>query len=193
MAGVPILLWAAIALGAGGIAALRYAWSLPRRSPAANAAGWALLALSSLVAGVSDGAWGVAVAALGTTLVAIAVLAVAGIRAPAGRAKSSNRRVGMLPEGGEPRRLGRRAVTFLLTIVCGFAVSVALALAIRGLGGVLGWYEANANVVALFSVPLTWAILVFTLLMQRTRRSQVATLLICGLPVLPALLSGAAL
>lgn len=190
MAG-PALMWIAALLGAGGVAVLRYAWSLPRRSPSANAAGWSLLALSSLTAGMAEGAWGVAIAALCTTLAAFAVLTVAGIRSSAGRAKSSNRRVGMLPEQGEPRRIGRRAGTFALTIVAGFAVSIGLALAIGWVGRLLGWSEANANVIALFSVPLTWSVLVFVLLMQQTRRSQIAILLACCVPVLPVLLSGA--
>ena len=72
----------------------------------------------------------------------------------------------MLPEAGEPRRIGRRAGTFLLVIVAGFAVSVGLGLAVRGLGGVLGWSEANANTLALYSVPVTWSVLAFVLLMQ---------------------------
>ena len=131
-----------------------------------------------------------AVAALCATLAAFAMLAVAGLRSPAREAKGSSRRVGLLPEKGEPRRIGRRTVTFLLTVVAGFAVSVGLGLALRGLGGLLGWSEANANVIALFSVPMVWSVLVFALLMQRTRRAQVATLLACCVPVLPVLLSG---
>lgn len=191
MGGATPLLWIAAALGVAGVAALRFAWSLPKRSPVANGIGWGLLAISSIGAGLAEGAWGVAVAALCATLAAFAVLAVAGVRAPAGRAKASNRRVGMLPEAGEPRRIGRRVVTFLLTIVAGFAVSIGLGLALRGLGGALGWSEANANVVALFSVPLVWSALVFALLMQRSRRAQALTLLACCVPVVPVLLSGA--
>ena len=130
------------------------------------------------------------VAALCATLTAFAVLAAAGLRSPARKAKGSNRRVGLLPEKGEPRRIGRRVVTFLLTVVAGFAVSVGLGLALRGLGGVLGWGETNANVVALYSVPVVWSVLMFVLLMQKSRRAQVATLLTCCVPVLPVLLSG---
>lgn len=184
------ILWLSVALGAAGVGVLRYAWSLPRRSPATNGIGWALLALSLSGAGATDGAWGVSVAALGAMLAAFVLLAVAGIRAPARRAKASNRRVGMLPEQGEPRRIGRRVGTFLLTIVAGFAVSIGLGLAVRGLGDLLGWSEANANVLALYTVPLAWSALVFALLMQQTRRSQVLTLLACCVPVVPVLLSG---
>ncbi len=190
MAGGAPLLWFAAGLGVAGVGALRYAWSLPRRSPMMNGIGWGLLVLSSVGAGLAEGAWGVSVAALCATLAAFAMLTVAGIRSPARQAKGSSRRAGMLPERGEPRRIGRRAGTFLLTIVAGFAVSIGLALAIRGLGGVLGWSEANANVLALFSVPVTWSILVYVLLMQQSRHSQIATLLACCVPILPVLLSG---
>ena len=191
MAGAAPLLWVAAVLGVAGVAALRFAWSLPRRSPAANAVGWGLLSIAAVGAWLAEGAWGVTIAALCAMLAALAVLAVAGIRAPAGKAKASNRRVGMLPEAGEPRRIGRRAGTFLLVIVAGFAVSVGLGLAVRGLGGVLGWSEANANTLALYSVPVTWSVLAFVLLMQEKRRSQVLTLLACCVPAIPVLLSGA--
>lgn len=190
MVGASPILWLAAALGVAGIGVLRHAWARPRRSRAANGIGWGLLALSSLGAGMTDGAWGISVAALCAMFAAFAVLAVAGIRSPEKRGRASSRRVGMLPEQGEPRRIGRRTVTFLLTIVVGFAVSVGLGLAVRGLGGLLGWSEANANVLALFAVPVVWSVLVFVLLMQDTRRSQVLTLLACCVPVLPVLLSG---
>lgn len=184
-------IWAAAALGVAGVGVLRYAWSLPRRSPLANGAGWALLALSGICAGMAEGAWGIAVAVLCAMLAAFALLALAGMRSPRRAAKASNRGVGMLPKRGEPRRIARRVVTFLLVIVAGFAVSVGLGLAVRGLGGLLGWSEANANVVALYSVPMAWSVLAFVLLMQQTRRSQVLTLLACCVPILPVLLSGA--
>ena len=190
MGGAAPLLWIAAALGVAGVAVLRFAWGMPRRSPVGNGIGWGLLSVAAIGAALAEGAWGVAVAALCATLAAFAMLAVAGLRSPAREAKGSSRRVGLLPEKGEPRRIGRRTVTFLLTVVAGFAVSVGLGLALRGLGGLLGWSEANANVIALFSVPMVWSVLVFALLMQRTRRAQVATLLACCVPVLPVLLSG---
>ncbi|MBO9519550.1 MAG: hypothetical protein J7493_15925 [Porphyrobacter sp.] len=184
------MLWLSVALGVAGVGALRYAWSLPRRSPIANGAGWALLGLAVILAAVSDGAWGVSVAALAAMLTAFAALTVAGARSPSKQGNASNRRVGMLPESGEPKRIGRRVTTFLLLIVAGFAVSVGLGLAVRGLGTVLGWSESNANVLALYSVPVTWSVLVTVMLMQQSRRSQVLTLLACCVPVLPVLLSG---
>lgn len=191
MGGAAPLLWVAAALGVAGVAVLRFAWSLPRRSPAANGVGWGLLALSAIGAWLAEGAWGATIAALCATLAAFVILAEAGIRSPAGRAKASNRRVGMLPQAGEPRQIGRRVGTFLLVIVAGFAVSVGLGLAVRGLGGLLDWSETNANVLALYSVPMAWSVLAFVLLMQNNRRNQIVTLLACCVPILPVLMSGA--
>jgi hypothetical protein len=191
MAGASSLLWIAAALGVAGVMALRFAWSLPRRSAAWNGIGWGLLALSAVGAGTAEGAWGIAVAAIGAMGTAMILLAVAGIRSPRGRAAASNRRVGMLPEGAEPRRIGRRFGTFALVVLAGFAVAVGLAMSVRGLGGLIGWSEANANALALFVAPLAWAILATVLLMQTRRRNQLATLALCCLPVLPVILSGA--
>jgi hypothetical protein len=184
-------IWVAAALGVAGVAVLRFAWSLPERSAAWNGTGWALLGVAALLAAAAEGAWGLSVAALAAMGAAFVALAEAGLRSPQGRATASNRRVGMLPEKGEPRRIGGRVATFLLTIVAGFAVSVGLGLAVRGLGGLLEWSETNANVTALYSVPVAWSVLVFVLMMQRQRRSQVLTLLACTVPVLPVLTNGA--
>lgn len=183
------LLWLAGALGIAAIGLLRFAWSLPHRSIGWNAAAWATMAGSALCGWWSAGAWGVSVAALCTMAAAFVTLAVAGWRAAPGRAAGSNRRTGMLPEPGEPRRVGRRLVTFLLVIPGGLLASLAVALAVRGLGLALGWGEANANVSGLFAVPLAWSI-VCTLLLMQTRRGQAATLLVCGLAGAPFLLKG---
>jgi hypothetical protein len=185
------LLWLAAAFGVVGVGVLRFAWSLPKRSATWNATGWGLLFASAIGAALAEGAWGVAVAAMVTMGAATAALAVAGARSPRGRADASNRRVGMLPEGREPRRIGRRLATFALVIFGGLAVSVVLALGVRGLGGMLGWHEADSNALALFTVPVAWAIVSTVLLMQGSRRSQFATLALCGLPLVPVLLTGA--
>lgn len=191
MNGASSLLWLSAAFGVAGVGVLRFAWSLPKRSAMWNAAGWGLLFASVLGAALADGAWGIAVAAIFTMTAAMIALSVAGARSPSGRAAASNRRVGMLPEAGEPRRIGRRFGTFGLVIVAGLAVSIGLAVAMRGLGGMLGWHEANSNALALFTVPLVWAVLCTVLLMQTRRRNQVLTLVLCSLPILPVLLTGA--
>jgi hypothetical protein len=191
MGGASPLLWIAAAMGAAGVAVLRHAWSLPERSAGWNTAGWSLLLASTVVAASAEGAWGVAVAAMIAMGAALFALTAAGLGSPRGRATASNRRVGLLPEGGEPRRIGRRLGTFGLVIGGGLAASIGLAAALRGLGGLLGWHEANSNALALFAVPLLWAVLSTALLMQTRRRDQLATLLVCTVPALPVLLSGA--
>ena len=185
-----VMLWAGVAGAALGVALLRYAWSLPRRSAAWNGAGWTALGGAAGLAAAAEGAWGLSVAALAAMTAAFVALALAGIRSPRGRTKASSRRAGMLPESGEPRRIGRRVITFLLTIVGGLTVSIGLGLAMRWLGDLLGWSEANASVAALYTVPVAWALLVFALLMQEKRRSQLLTLLACCVPALPMLASG---
>ncbi len=186
-----------ILIGAGSIAAvaavglLRFAWGRRERSAPLNAAAWGLLLAGLVAAGWGAGAWGVAVASLSAMLAAFVALTVAGVQAPARPAKASNRRVGLLPEGGEPRRIGRRFGTFALVMIAGFAVSLGLALATRSLAGALGWNGANANALALFTAPLAWAVLCTVLLMQTRRRSQVLTLALCALPVVPVLVTGA--
>jgi hypothetical protein len=180
------------ALGAGlAVLALRASWARKTRSAAANAAGWSLMALAAVLAGFGAGAWGVAVASLAGMGVAAVLLGIAAVTSPAGRAAASNRRVGMLPEAGEPRRIGRRVGTFLMVVVGGLLASLAWALGVRGFGGLAGWDEADSNALALFAVPLAWSVIATTVLMQQRRRSQFATLAIASLPALPVLLSGA--
>ena len=184
------LLLLSVALGASGVAVLRYAWALSRRSVGLNAAGWALLATAVVAGWGGGGAWGVAMASIAARLAACVALAVAGLRSPPGKARSPNRRADMLPEAGEPRRIGRRFGTFAIVILGGLAVSIGLAVALRGLGGALGWNEADTLVLALYLVPLFWAVLATVLLMQARRRSQIATLVLCSLPLIPVLATG---
>ncbi|GAA0733416.1 hypothetical protein [Sphingomonas japonica] len=185
-----MLLWLAAALGVAGVAALRYAWTLPRRSTGWNAVAWLLIAASVACGWRMGGAWGVSVAALATTAAAFAMLAAAGIGAPPGRTAASVRWAGMLPQAGEPRRIGRRIATFLIVIPGGFVIAIVLGIAMRGVATASGWGEANANVAALFTVPLGWAVLVTTLLMQGERRGQLLTLSACAAAGAPFLLTG---
>jgi hypothetical protein len=185
------LLFAAVAAGLGGVAVLRAAWSRRQRSAGLNAAGWALLALAALCGGAAAGAWGVAVASLVAMAAASVALAAAAVQSPPGRATASNRRVGMLPEGREPRRIGRRLGTFAIVTLGGLAASIALGIGLRWAGLVLGWSEADANALAFIAVPIVWGVVACVLLMQENRRSQFATLLLCSLPLFPAVLSGA--
>lgn len=179
------------ALGSlGGVAVLRWSWSLARRSTLANLAGWGLLAASlGLAAGIA-GAWGVSVVALVGMTGAAALLGWAAATSPKGRAKASDRRVRMLPEAGEPARPGGRVLTFAMVVLAGLAASIALAIALRGAALGVGWSEADANASALFAVPLAWGVLASVLLLLDSRRQQVTALIVTALPLVPALLAG---
>ena len=185
------LLWLGAAAAVAGVGALRLAWSRPRRSIPLNAAGWGLLLLGLVSGSATAGAWGAAIVSLFAMGAATALLLIAATRSPAGRGAISNRRAKMLPEAGEPRRIGRRTATFAIVFVGGLLVSMAFAIGLREGGATLGWSEADANAAALFAVPTVWGVLACVLLMQASRRSQLLTLGICALPLLPAILSGA--
>lgn len=174
----------------GGVAVLRWAWSLGQRSAAANAAGWLLLAAAVLAGGAAEGAWGIAVVSLVAMAAAAVLLGWSAASAPAGRTSASNRRVQMLPEAGEPLRLGRRLATFALVGIAGLAASIALAIGLRGAALAIGWSEADANATALFAVPIAWGVLATVLLMQQSRKAQLAALALASAPLVPALLAG---
>ncbi|MDR7102868.1 hypothetical protein [Croceicoccus sp. BE223] len=177
-------LWLAALAATGGVATLRVAWAQPQRSRAINGLGWVLLALAALAGGQEAGAWGVSIAALVGMGAAFVLLAVAGFASPRKEAPASNRRVGMLPEAGEPLALARRGLTFAITIGLATASALGVAIALRAIAALAGASEADANVVALFAMPLAWATLVYAVLMTPRRRTQ---LLILGLATLPAL------
>ena len=190
MEGVAPIVWLACALGVAAIALLRFAWSRRRRSAYLTGSAWAALLIAIFLAWRGEGAWGVAIFSIFAMVAALVALAVAGAKSPPGREKASDRRAGMLPEAGEPRRIGSRIATFLLVIVGGLVASVGLAFVVRGVGGLLGWSEADSNALAFFALPLAWAALAAILLVQLRRRSQVATLLVCALLAMPFLIFG---
>lgn len=171
------------------VAVLRLSWARPQRSAALNAGGWLLLALSLASGWAYAGAWGVTILSLWTMAAAFVALAVAAWTSPPARRKASNRRAGLLPEAGEPLRLGRRITTFLIVVLAGMVSAVALGLAIRWLSLLTGASEANANVLALFVVPLGWTILAFLILMTESRRRQIAILAAAVATAIPSLAS----
>lgn len=174
-----LLLAAAAAASIAAVGVLRLAWSRPRRSIALNSLGWAALLFASVLAGVHSGAWGISIVALFAMAAALLWLAHAALRSPVSPgAKGSNRRVRMLPEGDEPLHLGRRVVTFLLVAVAAALVSTAIAIGVRALVLFVGGAEADANVMALVSMPLAWTALSYALLMKDTRAAQLRLLLI---------------
>jgi hypothetical protein len=187
------LLIAAASSGAGGGAVLRYAWALTRRSPGWNAAGWGLFALSLVCGWTGAGAWGASIAALFGMSMALLLLGYAAATAPLPtNAKASNRRVGALPEGGEPWRLGRRIGTLLMVMVAALIVALGLALATRGLLAWAGAGEANANVASFYVMPLAWALLAFLLLMEERRARQWRLLALTAVPGVVAVAAGMA-
>ena len=172
MSGTAPLVWIGAAGAVAAVLQLRRAWGLPRRSAAANGVGWALLLVGVAFALAGDGAWGLAVASLAGMTTAALLLTHAGWTAPASKARASDRKAHMLPEQGEPRALGRRLLTFLLTVPLAFAASLLAALGARALAGIAGWSDADGNAMTLLLVPLLWGILAFALLMLPRRRSQ---------------------
>lgn len=188
-----VTLWAGVVAAIAAIALLRLSWGLLRRHRGMNIAGWALL-MASIVAGCfSAGAWGVTVVSLVAMVVAAVLLGWAAWQSPKGRSAASNRRANMLPQAGEPARIGSRIVTFLMVAVAGMLASVALAVASRWAAMLAGAGEANATVIAFFVAPLGWTILAFLLLLTDSRRRQLAMLACATAPLLSALLSGNAL
>tara|TARA_R110000850_G_scaffold28479_3_gene79608 strand:+ start:6309 stop:6887 length:579 start_codon:yes stop_codon:yes gene_type:complete len=178
------------ATAVAAVSLLRVSWVRPRRSASLNAAGWLLLAGSLAAGWVLAGAWGVSVMALWAMGAAFAFLAVAAWQSPPARRRASSRRAGMLPEAGEPLRLGHRFATFLLVVLAGMLAAIALAIAARWISLLAGASEANANVLALFVVPLAWTILAFLMLMTDSRKRQGAILALSVAAALPALAAG---
>ncbi len=188
--GAASLLLAGAFAAAAAVAMLRLAWAQRERSTALNSAGWGLLALAAVLGWAGAGAWGVSVTALVGMGVACVALTLAAASAPAGKAAASNRRVNMLPEAGEPRRIGRRLATFLIAVPLALLVSIGLAVVVRALADLAGASEADSMALAFFSAPLIWAILMHVLLIQQQRRAQWRVLLASALPILPVALTG---
>ncbi|WP_162928240.1 hypothetical protein [Sphingopyxis terrae] len=163
-------------IGAAGMVAavlqLRRAWGLPRRSAMQNGIGWTLMLAGAALALAGDGAWGLAVASLFGMASAAMLLAHAGWTAPASKARASDRKAHMLPQPGEPLALGRRLLTFLLTVPLACAAALLASLGARAAAGMAGWSDADGNAMALLLLPLLWGILAFWLLMLPRRRTQ---------------------
>ncbi|MEX0341503.1 MAG: hypothetical protein AB3N06_02865 [Erythrobacter sp.] len=158
------------ALAIGGLGTLRLSWSRTGRSSGLNTLGWAGLAGAGMLAGLAEGAWGIAIAALFAMATAALLLARAALEQP-----RSKRRATHLPRAAtEHERADRtRAITTLLLAgPVALAVAVAAALASRSLA--IRWpvAEADANVMVLALVPLLWPLLTFAILMVRGRDAQ---------------------
>lgn len=189
MTGTDGMIVAASVAGATGVATLRWCWSRSRRTMAGNLLGWVLILGGALLGCFAAGAWGFAVAGLWAMGTAFGLLAVAGMTSQPGVVRASTRRVGMLPEDGEPLRIAGRVLTFVLTGPVCALLGLGIALAIRALALLAGCDEANANVSALFAMPLAWSIAAYTLLMQPRRSAQLKVAAFASLPVWPVLVA----
>lgn len=177
-------------LAIAAIAVLRLSWGQSKRSPMLNVLGWLAMALALVAGWSAAGAWGVSIVSLWAMGAAFIVLAHSGWRSPQARRAASNRRAGMLAEAGEPKRLGGRFLTFAIVVVAGMFASIALAVTARWVALLAGANEANANVIALFAAPLGWTVLVFLLLMTRSRKRQMTLLAAPLASAIAAFLSG---
>jgi len=180
MAGDALLWSGAIAAGAS-VALLRFAWGQARRSMALNGAGWGLLLLALVLGALAAGAWGMAVVSSVATLAAFVALAQAAIGAPPSKATASNRRANILPQTGEPLRIGGRLLTFLISGPLALIASFLIAMAGRIVADKAGAHEANSNALVLLLMPVVWMILASALLMWPARRTQLVTLAVPGL------------
>lgn len=166
---------------ANGVVLLRLAWKKTQRSMAMNAIAWALILAGALAGVFAEGAWGLAVTALTLMLAAFAALTHSAAIAPAGKNRASTRRAHVLPDQGEPLQVPRRLATFVLSLPGAGLSALVLALGMRAGASSVGVSEANANVLALLAMPLTWATLLVCVLLVPQRRVQIACL---GLPAI---------
>ncbi|QAY76733.1 hypothetical protein [Sphingosinicella sp. BN140058] len=185
------MVWPASLAAIASVLVLRAAWARRTRSHALNGAGWALMALAAGLGWQEAGAWGTSVACLAGMAAACLLLAYAALTAPAGTERASNRRAGMLPQGGEPLGLGRRVATFAISVLLAAAAGVGLALGLRSLAGLLGAGEADSTALAFFAMPLAWAMLGFYVLMEQRRLRPLLVLAAFALAGLPAFVTGA--
>lgn len=132
-----------------------------------------------------------AVTSLSPMASACLLLAIAGLGSAPSKLKASNRRAGILPERGEPLRIGTRLLTFALVGLLAASFGVGIAVALGALLASAGMSEANAYALALQLMPVIWAVIAFAVLMQPSRRGQFKVLALTSVPVWPALAVGA--
>ncbi|MBX7482779.1 hypothetical protein [Qipengyuania qiaonensis] len=172
-----------------GVAVLRHSWGRSVRSVPLNTAGWLLLAIGAISGWAAAGAWGLAVAALVATGTACLALALAAFDRPKHARRIRNGQNGTV--SATPGGWRRGLLTFVLTGPLALAVSVAVALAARTLA--ISWplAEADGNVMVLGLVPLVWPLLACAMLMNTTRRPQIALLAVpLALALLPLVVLG---
>lgn len=186
-------LFGAALAAVSAVAVLRMSWQRKSRATVLNVLGWSLGLLAAVTAWQAAGAWGVTIVSLWAMGAAYVALSYAALTAPAMKEKASNRRAGMLPEGGEPLYLGRRFMTFAIVGIGALAGSIAIAVATRWFASLIGAGEADATVLALFAAPIAYCILAFFMLMTTSRRAQLGWLSASIASALPAVVGRSAL
>jgi len=166
------LVWAGSAVAVAGVLLLRRAWGLPRRSAAQNGIAWLLLLAGAVLGGAGNGAWGVSIVSLFAMTAATLLLAQAAATSRPARVRASDRKAHILPERGEPRHIGRRLLTFAVTVPLALAAALLVALGARAAAMLAGAAEADGTGLALLLLPLVWSLLAFALLMLPRRRDQ---------------------
>ena len=171
---LPDLIPFATIIASAGILLLRLAWGRQARSAALTGFAWALL-LAAVIAGTwQAGAWGTAMVALAAMTTATGVLAFAAVTAPAGKPMRLNpRRIADVPRASS---IGQKLLTLLLAGILPMAAALFVALALRVLADLLGWSQANSNVLCLLMMPIVWAGMTFWLLMMRRPVQRVVLL-----------------
>jgi hypothetical protein len=152
---------------------LRLGWGQTERAPLLLGAAWAMLLLGVASGAAGHGAWGVAIVALAAMLCAGLCLAAEAVTAPPDKAHG---RRSHGAAGPVPLHLGRRMLTFVLTVPLSLSVSLVMALAARALIAAGGGAEADANVATLFLTPTLWGLFAFALMMVSRRSAQIAML-----------------
>lgn len=185
-----VLLTIACIAGLVGVGVLRAAWARPRRSLPLNLGGWLLMLGGAVCGWAAAGAWGTSVAALFPMAGACLFLAAAAFSSAPSKLKASNRRVGLLPERGEPMRIAGRLLTFALVGVLAAVLGAGIAVALGAVLLLAGMGDANAYALALQLMPLIWAALAFAVMMQPSRRGQFKVLALASVPVWPTLAAG---
>lgn len=166
-------IWLAATLAMAGVAVLRLSWGRPQRSTILNLVGWVTLLTALVVGGGGAGEWGLTVTALAATFAACVALAFAAAK-PARKARAKTIRTSH--RGSSEITVAQRSgwVTFVIAGPLALVASLLLALAIRALILMAGGAEADGNVAVLASVPVTWPVFSFALLMMTRRTRQVA-------------------
>lgn len=156
-------------LAAAGVLLVRAGWPAKARGRGPLLiGGWSAIAVSLVVMGWRDGAWGVTMSAVVAMVVAHGPLAVAalekGKKAKVERAPRETDPTVTLSPGGW-LGVGRRVTIFLLVVPFGAVVAMLFALAVLGGVRAVGWHDVNSTPLGFLLWPIAWALLATWMLM----------------------------